>query len=80
MKNEHIPEVMATGHFSYHRVLRLLNDDPDVTGISYAIQYEAANLSELENYLNNHAIALRQKHMLRFGTKTIAFRSVLEEV
>ncbi len=80
MKTEHIPDVLATGHFTQHRFLRLLNDDPDVTGVSYAIQYEATDLGELEAYLSNHANGLREKHMRMFGSKTIAFRSVLEEV
>jgi len=80
MKTEHIPDVMATGHFTSHRILRLLNDDPDVTGISYAVQYEAADIGQLEAYLLHEATALREKHMLRYGSKTIAFRSVLEEV
>jgi len=80
MKSEHIPEVLATGYFTRHRLLKLLNDSPDVTGVSYAIQYEADDLGKLGSYLEHHAAQLREKHMLRYGTKTIAFRSVLEEV
>lgn len=80
MKTEHIPEVMATGYFTTHRMLRLLNDSPDVTGVSYAVQYEASDIGQLEAYLTHHATPLREKHVLRFGAKTIAFRSVLEEV
>lgn len=80
MKYEHIPEVLATGLFTKYRILRLLNDSPDVTGITYAVQYEAETIGHLEKYLEAHAPELRQQHMLKYGTQTVAFRTVLEEV
>jgi hypothetical protein len=80
MKNEHIPEVLATGLFINHRMLKMLNDSPDVTGITYAIQYEAESIGHLDEYLGVHAPALREKHMIKYGTKTLAFRTVLEVV
>lgn len=80
MKNEHIPEVMATNYFKAHRMLRMLNDQPDASGPTYAIQYEAANMGDLDAYLQNKAPALQQKHLSLFGQKCIAFRTVLEEV
>jgi hypothetical protein len=80
MKNEHIPEVIATGLFLDHRILKLLNDSPDVTGITYAIQYHAESIGHLDEYLGSHASALRQKHMEKYGSRTVAFRTVLEVI
>lgn len=80
MKNIHIPEVMATGYFSKNRMLKLLNDSPDATGPTYAIQYELNSIGQLDEYLQNDAVALRNKHTQMFGEKCIAFRTVLEEV
>lgn len=80
MKEEHIPEVLATGMFTNYRMLKLLNDSPDVTGITYAVQYEAETIGHLDRYLEAHAAELRQRHMLKYGTQTVAFRTVLEEV
>lgn len=80
MKEVHIPEVLKTGHFISHRMLRLLNDQPDATGPTYAIQYELSTMGHLDEYLQKQAPALQQKHLERFGQRCIAFRSVLQQV
>jgi hypothetical protein len=80
MKDEHIPEVLATGLFLNHRILKLLNDSPDVTGITYAIQYDAESIGHLDEYLGSHATVLREKHMQKYGSRTVAFRTVLEVI
>ncbi len=80
MKSEHIPEVMDTGFFVSHRIMKMLNDQPDATGPTYAIQYELETMGHLDQYLKVEAPGLQQKHMMRFGQRCIAFRSVLEEV
>lgn len=80
MKEIHIPEVLATGHFSGYRMLRMLSDQADASGQTYAIQYEAETIGHLENYLSRDAQVLREKHAIRYGSRAIAFRTVLEEV
>ena len=80
MKNIHISEVMETGFFKSNRMLRLINDQPDATGKTYAIQYELESMGHLDTYLKQHAPLLQQKHMEQFGARTMAFRTVLEEV
>ena len=80
MKEIHIPEVLATGFFQRHRILKLLNETPEATGSTYAIQYELANIGKLDKYLEHHAPALQKKHQDKYGTRCMAFRTVLEEV
>ena len=80
MKETHIPEVLATGRFTGSKFLRLLNEVPDATGNTYAIQYYAENIGQLEAYLDNEAAGLRKRHNDAFGAKIVAFRTVLEEV
>lgn len=80
MKNTHIPEVLATGRFTGSKFLRLLNEVPDATGSTYAIQYYADNIGQIEAYLENEAPAMRKSHDVAFGSKFVAFRTVLEEV
>ena len=80
MKEIHIPEVIQTGFFLKHRMLKLLNQQPDATGMTYAIQYELANIGKLDTYLEHHAPALQKKHNEKYGNKCLAFRTVLEEV
>lgn len=80
MKSEHIPDVMSTGRFIEHRFLKLLSVQEDETGSTYAIQYLAETLGHIEAYLHTEAPALQKKHLDRYQTRVMAFRTVLEEV
>ncbi len=80
MKTVHIPEVMETGCFTENKILKLLNDDPDATGTTYAVQYFTSEISILNKYLNEFAPALQQKTLLRYANRFVAFRTFLEEV
>lgn len=80
MKNEHIPEVMDTGYFKEYKMLKMLSESQDETGSTYAIQYLANTLADLETYLDKAAPKLQKQSIIRYGTKMAAFRTVLEEV
>lgn len=80
MKEIHIPEVMETGFFTEYRMMKMLTEHQDETGKTYAIQYMANSLDELETYLNTAAPKLQKASIIRYGTKLAAFRTVLEEV
>lgn len=80
MKNTHIPEVMGTGYFTSNRMMKMLSEQEDESGGTYAIQYTADNLGQLEEYLEKAAPKLQKQSIIRYGTKMAAFRSVLEEV
>jgi len=80
MKKEHIDDVMKTGYFIEHKFLKLLNDAPDANGITYAIQYFAEKIGDLDEYLKTQAPILQKAHQDKFRDKFVAFRTVLEEV
>jgi hypothetical protein len=78
MRSEHIPDVMATGCFLEHRVLRLMLDEDD--GSTFSIQYKANSMDEISKYQDKFAAELQQKHIARFKDKFVAFRTLLEEL
>jgi hypothetical protein len=78
-KQEHIPEIMASGQFSEHKFYRLLEQD-DREGITYVVQYFAPSLKHYETYINKFAPLLREKAISRWGNKFIAFRTIMEVV
>ncbi len=78
MREKHIPEVMETGCFLKHRMLRVLVDDTD--GVNYAIQYECESMERLDEYQRDHAPALQKEHAERYKDRFVAFRTLLEEV
>lgn len=77
MKEEHIPEVIATGCFSHSRILRLLEVD-ETDGLTFAIQYEAESKSLYNRYIDKYAGELRKKAIEKWGGLIIAFRSVMQ--
>src|SRR5688500_13838460 len=79
MKQEHIPEVMATGMFHDYRFCRLLEQD-DSDGPTYTIQYFTDTLENYYTYIQEHAPMLRQKGFDAFGDQFVAFRTVMQVV
>lgn len=76
MKTIHIPEVMATGYFTEHKVCKIIGDEE--TGINYAIQYTAQTMDHYEAYKANHAPELQKKVTDKYPGKFVAFRTLLE--
>ena len=80
MKETHIPEVMATGFFKEHRMMKMLTEHDKEKGKTYSIQYLAESLADVETYLNSVAVKLQKAFIIRYGSKLAAFQTVLEEV
>ena len=80
MKESHLPEVMETGCFIEYKMLKLLTNDSDDTGVNYAIQYTCENHETLERYRSEYGPALQAKTLEKFGNSVLAYRSVLEHV
>lgn len=76
LKEEHVPEVVATGCFTNANILRLLEVD-DSEGPTYAIQYFAESKALYNKYIEKFAGLMRQKSFDKWGDKFIAFRSVM---
>ncbi|HSN60343.1 MAG TPA: DUF4286 family protein [Ferruginibacter sp.] len=79
LREEHIPEVTATGFFTHARILQLLEVD-DSEGPTYAIQYFAESIEKYEQYIETFAGMMRQKSFEKWGDQFIAFRSIMKIV
>jgi len=78
MKEEHMPELMATGLFVESRLCRLLEQD-ETEGVTYVAQYFCDTIEYYNTYISEHAQKMRDKGFARFGGKFAAFRTVMEE-
>lgn len=76
---EHIPHVLATGHFTEAKLTKVLVEDQD-GNVTYSVQYRAKSREALENYYKNDADKLRQESLKIFGEKVLAFRTELEVI
>lgn len=75
----HIALVLATGHFTEAKLTKVLIEE-EMGGTTYSIQYRAKSRTDLEDYYNNHADAIRQDGLKRFADKMLAFRTELEVI
>lgn len=80
MKEEHLPEVMATGMFESYTFCQLLTQAADNEGLNYSIQYKLESMKHLDQYNLEFAPGLKQKTLDRWGEQVLAFRSVMEEI
>jgi hypothetical protein len=76
MKKEHIPDLMKTGLFVDSKLCRLLEQD-ETDGKTYVVQYYLDSMEHYDNYISEHAPRMREKGFERFGSKFIAFRTVM---
>jgi hypothetical protein len=79
LQKEHIPEIMQTGCFSSHKVVRLLEID-DAEGPTYAVQYHAEAKADYNRYIEMYAAAMRQKSFDKWGNGFVAFRSLMQVI
>ncbi|WP_340075793.1 DUF4286 family protein [Leptobacterium sp. I13] len=77
IKENHIPDMLATGKFTNARLLKVLVDE-EMGGITYAIQYITDSKETLERYYKENATQMRQEGMKKFADKFVAFRTELE--
>jgi Domain of unknown function (DUF4286) len=76
MKSIHIPDVMATGLFLSNKLLRVHGHEEN--GLTYAVQYLAEDRQKLDTYFATYAPRLQQEHTLKYGSRAVAFRTILE--
>jgi hypothetical protein len=79
MKGVHIPEVMDTGMFTHHRMLKLLDMD-ETDGPTYAIQFFTSHREKYDYYIEQFADELREKSMTLWSDQFHAFRTLMEVV
>lgn len=79
MKLVHIPEVLETGYFNDHRMMRILDQD-ETDGVTYAIQYFARDMQAYFDYKANDAERLQKDVELLYKDKYVAFRTLMRVV
>ena len=78
MKEVHIPHVMKTNMFVSASINRIISNSD--SGITYAIAYKCKTMKDLHNYQVNYSPSLQKKHSDKYGTKVVAFRTLLEKL
>jgi len=80
LTNHHIPKMYDTGLFIEHKILRLIPNEEDNTGTTYAVQYYLKDIQDFLKYYNNYAELLQEESKAKFGDQAVAFRTLLEVI
>ena len=78
MRTEHIPEVMACGIFTKAQINRVIAQGD--SNNTFTIAYNCAGMKDLHQYQIKFSAELQQKHIVRYGDKAIAFRTIMEVI
>ncbi|MCO4293467.1 DUF4286 family protein [Solitalea sp. MAHUQ-68] len=79
MRDKHIPDVMNTGIFKSYRIAELIAPvDPEQVGTTFSFQYFCETMNDYFKYEKEFAPVLRQEVTEKYGSKIVAFRSVME--
>ena len=79
MKQIHMPDLMATGLFIDCKLYQIMDLD-ESEGVTFSAQYFCKNLDDYNNYISAFAVLMREKAFQKFGSKFVAFRTVMEQV
>lgn len=79
MLDIHIPEILGTGCFIKHQLLRLIEPD-DSEGVTYAIQYFAETIEKYKYYISHYDSTFRRENAEMWGDKYVDFRTLLQVV
>ena len=80
MRTVHIPAVMATGCFISYRLTRILSDEDEPDGKTFAIQYTSPSPETFDRYLRDHASALQLEHRRKFSNRFVAIRTLMQVI
>jgi hypothetical protein len=80
MRNEFVTLYLKTGYFKENKILRLINEDIESTGNTYAFQFYAEDMNELMDFQQNYEESIEQKIFDRYEGSFVFFKTWLEEV
>jgi len=79
MRNDFIPEMIATELFSHYRIVKILDID-ESDGPTYAIQYFTDNRAKYDQFVQLYSDKLSQKAFEKWKDKIFSFRSLMEVI
>jgi hypothetical protein len=78
IKTYHVPTIIGTGLIIDHKILKLLTEEEENTGITYSFQYYLEDLDVLKNYQENFEPAIDEELYKRYQGQFVEFRTILE--
>jgi len=80
MKEQQIPDMLATGMFVQARMFRLLDIEESAGTATYAVQLMTETREHLDIYQMKYEPSLDKAHEKRYGSQAVSFRTMMKEV
>lgn len=80
LKSTYIPGAMRTGLLHSPRMIRVLDENADVNGVSLSVQFRCTAYDDLDAWIHTEGISLLQAMRELFGDEIVAFSTLLDEV
>lgn len=74
-----IPSMLATGIFSHHQLVRLLEVD-ETEGATYALQLYVKENSSINDYKQLHHPSIEQQEKALWGDEILSFASLMRVI
>ncbi|MEO6150404.1 MAG: DUF4286 family protein [Mucilaginibacter sp.] len=78
MQEQQIPNIMATGCFTSHQILTVV-DSPN-EGVTYCIQYLTDDIEKYNKFNEHHLPTFHQALNQRFENRFVMFNTLMEKV
>lgn len=79
IKLEHVPEILASGCFTTHRLLKVLDLD-ETDGMTFALQLVTEKRSSYTIYISQFAAEIQKKSWQKWGQRLLSFSTLMESV
>lgn len=76
----HVRQMLAFPGFEQATLLAVIDPPPPADAVQWRVQYRLRDQAALDDYLRNHAAAMRAEGLQRFGAAVRASRRVLQPV
>ncbi len=80
IRTYHLPTIMQTGLFVENKMLKILTEEENNTGITYSFQYYLKNLDDLKNYQTNFEPVIEAELFKKYSNQFVQFKTILEVV
>ena len=80
MQNEQIPSLMETGFFSGYKICKLLLEEEEADGATYALQLNCDSISHLITYQKYHEDSFKFNLYDKYGGRYVLFTTTLKVI
>ena len=80
LKSTYIPGAVRSGKLHNPRMMRVLNEDNDVNGISLSVQFSVADMDVFGEWHGKEGLELQKDMSKKFSDEIAGFSTFLEDI